>query len=161
MWLGFMNGHLLDPVFIPDRFNSENFLHLLENDLPNLMDDIPLEVRQNSWFQMDGCPVHSSRSVRQWLMRNYENRWIGRYGPVRWPPRSPDLTPMDFYLWGKLKTLVYNEAMDTREDLENKIILKCEEMKGDEMEIRRAGDAVLRRSRLCRAQGGGHFEQLL
>jgi hypothetical protein len=24
-----------------------------------------------------------------------------------WPPRSPDLNPCDFYLWGKLKSVVY------------------------------------------------------
>uniref|UniRef100_A0A2H1V4P8 SFRICE_034143 n=1 Tax=Spodoptera frugiperda TaxID=7108 RepID=A0A2H1V4P8_SPOFR len=30
-------------------------------------------------------------------------------GPIPWPARSPDLTPMDFYLWGHMKSLVYNE----------------------------------------------------
>lgn len=26
---------------------------------------------------------------------------------INWPPRSPDLTPMDFFLWGYLKSKVY------------------------------------------------------
>jgi len=26
----------------------------------------------------------------------FPNRWIGRDGPVPWPPRSPDITPLDF-----------------------------------------------------------------
>ena len=30
-----------------------------------------------------------------------------RAGPVVWPPRSPNLNPLDFYLWGLLKILVY------------------------------------------------------
>ncbi|GBM88486.1 hypothetical protein AVEN_269361-1 [Araneus ventricosus] len=28
------------------------------------------------------------------------DRWIGRGGPVLWPPRSPDLTPLDFFPMG-------------------------------------------------------------
>ena len=30
----------------------------------------------------------------------------GRGGPLEWPARSPDLTPMDFWLWGYLKEKV-------------------------------------------------------
>lgn len=161
MWLALIDSHLLEPIFIPGRFNSQVFLQLLENDLPNLLDDIPLAVRQDSWFQMDGCPVHSSQPVAQWLNRTYPNRWIGRYGPVRWPARSPDLTPMDFYVWGKLKSLVYAEPVETKEELENKIVRMCEEMKRNDREITRAVQAVLKRSRLCRAEGGGHFEHLI
>ena len=33
----------------------------------------------------------------------YPNRWFGRGGPISWPARSPDMTPLDFYLWGHLK----------------------------------------------------------
>ena len=40
-------------------------------------------------------------------------RWIGRGGVndtnIPWPPRSPDLTPMDFILWGYIKKLAYSE----------------------------------------------------
>jgi hypothetical protein len=39
--------------------------------------------------------------------RQFPGYWIGRRGPVDWPPRSPDLTPLDFYLWCHLKATVY------------------------------------------------------
>jgi len=29
----------------------------------------------------------------------YPNRWIGRGEPQNWPARSPDLTPLEFFLW--------------------------------------------------------------
>jgi hypothetical protein len=32
---------------------------------------------------------------------------IGRDGPIPWPPRSPDITPLDFFLWGYVKGIVY------------------------------------------------------
>ena len=34
-----------------------------------------------------------------------------------WPPRSPDLNPADFYLWGYLKTVVYNPQPKKLDDL--------------------------------------------
>ncbi|KAJ8962740.1 hypothetical protein NQ318_001138, partial [Aromia moschata] len=38
-----------------------------------------------------------------------ESRWIGRGNdaPISWPPRSPDLNPCDFFIWGDLKQKVY------------------------------------------------------
>lgn len=38
-------------------------------------------------------------------IQEYPICWIGRGGPVLWPPRSPDLTHLDFFLWGYLKNL--------------------------------------------------------
>ena len=26
---------------------------------------------------------------------------------IAWPPRSPDMTPLDFFLWGYIKSKVY------------------------------------------------------
>jgi hypothetical protein len=38
------------------------------------------------------------RDVRTYLDETVPNQWIGRNGAVEYPPRSPDLTPLDFYL---------------------------------------------------------------
>ena len=81
--------------------NSADFINLIRNSLTDILDVMPLENRQNVWFQMDGCPAHKSRNVRDQLNEHFEEQWIGRYGPVRWPPRSPDLTPLDFHVWNK------------------------------------------------------------
>jgi hypothetical protein len=45
------------------------------------------------------------------------DRWIGLGGPTAWPPRSPDFTPMDFFLWGHIKALIYKSPVDSEEDL--------------------------------------------
>jgi hypothetical protein len=63
-------------------------------------------------WQQDGAPRHFLHDVREWLKEVFPRRWIGRAGPEdmvfsRWPPRSPDLTPCDFFLWGYLKDRVY------------------------------------------------------
>ena len=66
------------------------------------------------YFQHDGAPPHYSRLVREYLNASFRNRWLGRGGPVAWPPRSPDLTPLDYYIWGHMKTLVYESKVDSR-----------------------------------------------
>jgi hypothetical protein len=38
-----------------------------------------------------------------------------------WPPRSPDLTPCDFFLWGFVKEAVYVPSLPkTFDDLKNR-----------------------------------------
>jgi hypothetical protein len=36
-----------------------------------------------------------SRAVRDVLSNSYHDRWTGRGGPTAWPPRSPDMNPLD------------------------------------------------------------------
>ena len=51
----------------------------------------------------------------QHLAATYNDQWIGGVGPVAWPPRSPDLTPMDLFLWGYMKALIYTSPVDSEE----------------------------------------------
>ncbi|GFT35804.1 uncharacterized protein TNCV_1288601 [Trichonephila clavipes] len=40
---------------------------------------------------------------------------------VYWPPRSCDLTPLDYFLWGYVKSLVYADKPQTLDHLEDNI----------------------------------------
>ena len=64
------------------------------------------------WYQHDGAPPHYSRAVQQLLNEKFKNQWIGRGGPIEWPPRSPDLNPLDFFLWGYIKALVHKKTTE-------------------------------------------------
>ena len=57
-----------------------------------------------SWiiFQQDGAPPHWGLDIRRFLDAAFTDSWIGRDGPTPWPPRPPDITPLDFFLWGGL-----------------------------------------------------------
>jgi hypothetical protein len=94
------------PYLLPDRLTAQRYRDFLETVLPGLLEDVPLAVRQSLWFQHDGAPAHCGEDVRQWLNATYPGRRIGHGGPIAWPPRSPDLTRMDFFLWGHLKEQV-------------------------------------------------------
>lgn len=102
VWMGIISKHLIGPYFLPDNLNGERYENFLREDLPDLLEDLPLNLIRDMRFQHDGCPAHYRRSVREWLDTYYPNNWIRRGGPIPWPARSPDLTPMDFYVWGHI-----------------------------------------------------------
>ncbi|GBL80860.1 hypothetical protein AVEN_26282-1 [Araneus ventricosus] len=49
-------------------------------------------------FQQDGAPPHYCNIVREFLDTTFPQRWIDRGAVMAWPPRSPDITPLNFYL---------------------------------------------------------------
>jgi hypothetical protein len=89
----------------------------LEEMLTELLEEIPMSLRKKMWFQHDRAAAHFALQIREHLTATYKDRWIGRGGPVAWPPRSPDLTPLDFFVWGYIKTLIYPRPVDSEEDL--------------------------------------------
>ncbi|GFV78724.1 hypothetical protein TNCV_3168251 [Trichonephila clavipes] len=62
---------------------------------------------QELGFQQDGATCHTARATIDLLKDTFGDRLISRFGPVNWPPRSCDLTPLDYFLWGYVKSLVY------------------------------------------------------
>ncbi|GFW09148.1 uncharacterized protein TNCV_4206311 [Trichonephila clavipes] len=54
-----------------------------------------------------GATCHTARATIDLLKDTFGDRLISRFGPVNWPPRSCDLTPPDYFLWGLCKVMVY------------------------------------------------------
>ncbi|GFX68387.1 hypothetical protein TNCV_2817611 [Trichonephila clavipes] len=52
---------------------------------------------QELWFQQDGATCHTARATIDLLKDTFGDRLISRFGPVNWPPRSCDLTPLDYF----------------------------------------------------------------
>lgn len=136
VWCGILDDRIIGPIFIEGNLNRFRYRDLLVQDLPDALEDIPLGLRQRMWFQQDGCPAHTSQLARNSLNQLFPNRWIGKYGPVNYPPRSPDLTVLDYYLWGRIKDLVYRERPTTRENMIDRIIQAIASLQAEE--IRRA-----------------------
>jgi hypothetical protein len=68
---------------------------------------------EKAFCVLDGAPPHFHNEVRSYLDERFRNRWFGRGGPMEWPPRSPDLTLIDFFLWGLMKDNVYVHPLPT------------------------------------------------
>ncbi|GFV87281.1 uncharacterized protein TNCV_5114991 [Trichonephila clavipes] len=76
---------------------------------------------QELWFQQDGATCHAARATIDLLKDTFGDRLISRFGPVNWPPRSCDLTPLDYFLWGYVKSLVYADKPQTLDHSEDNI----------------------------------------
>ncbi|GFY00332.1 putative LOC100569746 [Trichonephila clavipes] len=76
---------------------------------------------QDLWFQQGGATCHTARATIDLLKDTFGDRLISRFGPVNWPPRSCDLTPLDYFLWGYVKSLVYADKPQTLDHLEDNI----------------------------------------
>ena len=124
---------------------------------PTLLEDIPLNLRTNLWFMHDGFPVHFERNVRNYLNNQFLQRWIGRGSDHIWPPRSPDLNPLDFFIWDHMKSNVYQYSSHTREELSRKIREEGSNIRKIIIDIFFVLEQILQNG----VKNGGHFENLL
>lgn len=161
MWAGIINDYLIGPYILPPRLTGRIYSIFLEEVLPGLLEDIPLDIRQHLWFQHDGAPAHFSVDVQEHLNATFGGRWIGRGGPVAWPPRSPDLTPLDFFLWGHMKALVYETPVVSQEDLVARVAAAAYDIQHRPGIFERVRENMTRRCHACIESGGRNFEQFL
>jgi hypothetical protein len=161
VWCGVIDNRLIGPFVFDENLTGDTYKEFLRKQLPGLLEDIPLMVRSQMYFQHDGAPPHFSRQVREYLHELFPNRWFGRGGPVAWPPRSPDLTPLDYYLWGHMKTLVYEIKVDSRAALLDRIFAAAEYIRNHPENIASAIQSLLIRAENCVGTGGRQFEHLL
>lgn len=161
VWLGIIGDVLLGPVFLPNRLNGASYLDFLINMLPELLDGMTLHERTTMWFMQDGAPPHFTLDVRHHLNMTFGNRWIARGGPVAWPARSPDLNPLDFCLWGYLKSLVYQTPVENMEELQERVVNGCNVIRQNPGVFERVRVSLRNRIDRCLDMNGGHFEHML
>ncbi|GBO29186.1 hypothetical protein AVEN_124673-1 [Araneus ventricosus] len=85
-------------------------------------------------FQQDGAPPHWGMIVRDILDENFPDRRCGRGGPIPWPPSSPDITPLDFFLWSFVKNIVYKTSVPSLDELKRRIVTAIENVTSQMLE---------------------------
>lgn len=157
VWCGVLNDQVIGPYFFRGNLNSEEYLRLLNTEILEVLDNIPVELRHNLWYQCDGAPIHNTRHVQERLLEIFRGKVIGRNMEQYWPPRSPDLTPLDFFLWGYLKQKVYKKRPFRNIDHLETVIRNCL-LEIRPIAIRNAIIDVSRRTILCIERNGRHTE---
>ena len=79
---------------------------------------------------------------------------------IDWPPRSPDLTPMDFFFWGVVKNKVYERKPQTVDEMKEFITDAFMDTDSDRKVCRTVCQSVSDRLDACCNVDGGHFEHL-
>ena len=93
--------------------NSERYRNMISNYFWNKIVDVDMD---NVYFQQDGATSHTTQIIIL-LQTKFGERVILRNGNIAWPARSCDLTPMDFFLWGYLKSRLYSNCPTTIKQL--------------------------------------------
>lgn len=99
--------------------------------------------------------------MRAYLSRKFGGQWIGRGGSVSWPPRSPDLSPIDFFIWGAMKNIVYQTAVDSAMDLVARISVAAANILEMPLIFQKVWLSMQRRCESCILAHGRQFELLL
>ncbi|GFW53270.1 histone-lysine N-methyltransferase SETMAR [Trichonephila clavipes] len=124
VWCALWAGGIIGPYFFKNdeghnvTVNGDRYRAMITNFfIPELNNhDV-----QDLWFQQDGATCHAARATIDLLKDTFGERLISRFGPVNWPPRSCDLTPLDYFLWCYVKSLVYADKPQTLDHLEDNI----------------------------------------
>ncbi|GFV88995.1 putative DD41D transposase [Trichonephila clavipes] len=124
VWCALWAGGIIGPYFFKNdeghnvTVNGDRYRAMITNFfIPELNNHDVQEL----WFQQDGATCHPARATIDLLKDTFGDRLISRFGPVNWPPRSCDLTPLDYFLWGYVKSLVYADKPQTLDHLEDNI----------------------------------------
>ncbi|GBO08300.1 hypothetical protein AVEN_171614-1 [Araneus ventricosus] len=106
-------------------------------------------------FQQDGAPPHYGNIVREFLDKTFPQRWIGSGAVMALPPLSPDITPLDFYVWGYVKQHVYSERINDINHFKQRITDVIHTVTPDV--LTRVWEELDYRLDVCRATNGAHF----
>ena len=127
VWAAIWRSGIYGPFFFDETVNKDRYLQMLKDEFWPM---VRADGRANRIiFMLDGAPPHWGLPVRNWLNEQMPQRWMGRGSPnMPWPPRSPDLTPCDFFLWGFLKSKVYQTRPSTIPELKERITAAFQEV---------------------------------
>lgn len=159
LWAGLIGMDIIGPFFFDQNVTAEAYMELMGDSIIPRLEELNYNP-QEIIYQHDGAPPHKSRDVVHWLDENIPE-WIGwnKEAHIRWPPRSPDLTPLDFFVWPYVKHRVYQLEPESIDHLKQCIIDAFNTIT-PEM-LRKVHQHIVKRLQQCIAVNGGHVEQFL
>ena len=85
---------------------GERYRRMITDFFRAKLDDLHLD---DMWFQQDSATSHTADATMDLLHERFEGMVISRRGDVNWPPRSCDLSPLDFFcgiFWNRKCTAI-------------------------------------------------------
>lgn len=164
VWCGFTSRFIIGPYFFeqiengrtsPVTVTGQRYLNMLRDYAIPLLQEHDIE---NIIFMQDGAPPHIFNPVKQFLRNTFGDRVISRQFPKTWPPRSPDINPADFWLWGYLKERVFLTKPNTIDELKESITQNIAAIPAEM--LRTSVYSIEERLLLVQEENGGHIQHL-
>lgn len=153
---------ILGPHFITESVTSDVYNEFLRSEFSPQIDEYDL---RDHHFQQDGAPPHTTRENLELSRENFGPRVIARRFPdlfsegLAWPPYSPDLSPLDFFLWGYVKDKVYKNNPKTISELKTAVGNIIRDVPADMLQ--KSIGSFERRCRMLIHTNGQHIENIL
>jgi hypothetical protein len=111
------DGQKCELIFLKsgERLNSESYCHHLDKIV------FPWARKtygDNWWWQQDGASCHTSHATQEFLEMNTPHFFDKNY----WPPHSPDLSPLDFAIFGRLKSMISGIKFTSKDQLKTALL---------------------------------------
>jgi histone-lysine N-methyltransferase SETMAR len=108
------------------KINSQYYITkilkpFLSHDLPRLY---PESEKIKPVFHQDSAPSHTSKATITYLNESK----INYVKPEEWMPKSPDVAPMDYAIWGHLKQRLNKKKIETLDELKKKLLYEWKKM---------------------------------
>ncbi len=150
----FSSGRVFGSYFFDETVNWTNYLSMLQDFFWRRFSQI--KNREKYYFMQDGAPPHRKTEIQSWLKERFGDKFIDS---KTWPPRSSDLNPCDFSLWGYLKQRVYNPKPESLDQLKENIRKEIKIFAKSNLSAHFLN--LEKRLALVKQENGGHIEHLL
>ena len=156
-WAGLIHGEVILHWFEEGTVNQLVYLDMLENVVwPRIRS---VSSRRQYFFQQDGATAHTTLRVREWLATKFRERIISRYTNIPWPSRSPDLSPLDYWLWSVCLAELRRNPPSDMEELKEIVQEYINSLEPGE--IIKACRDITPKAMACIESNGGVFEYKL
>lgn len=105
--------------------------------------------KQKFYIHFDNCPSHKAKCVSEYLAQK-------KFSIAPHPAYSPDLSPSDFYLFGRLKDKLEGIEFQSENEIEQAIIEEFEKISSEELKT--VFDSWIQRIEKCIEIGGSYVE---
>ncbi len=158
VWGGIWLGGVIGPHVFEGTVTAAKYLQMMEEyvmpELRRLFS--PEDMAKLVWMH-DGAAPHRAHVVKAYFDQNFTD-WLGYNGTFKWPPRSPDATPCDYFMWNDIREGVVKRSPQNPDQLRLAIIRSFEDLNANPLRCEKALLSVRTRCESLVTHAGGHIE---
>ena len=161
---GVIGPYFIDEVDCQEDNNrktltSRRYIALLRDKvIPELKRRLGRRRFSTCWFQQDGAAPHTAKETLDYLAEEFGSNIISNKTDFEWPPHSPDLNPLDYWFWARMKQFIKKMKDAPKNEAQLKLAAKraCAQITLEETS--RSIGSFNTRIRAVIDLGGAHFE---
>ena len=155
VWFGYSQKLKIPPFFFNGNVTGDNYRSLLLSHVKPFLTKRH-KLRCNM-FQQDGATAHTASETLDTCRKIFKDKLISLHTEFEWPANSPDLSPLDYFLWNEVKTKVYSQPIQDVNQMKELILSAIANI--EQQTLSNSIENIKYRLSRCVSAKGSHFEQ--